>query len=62
MSSSALIFAVSEGMAHEIGPHPNLQVLPPIPDPDLKPCPPHQLHGGPWHLYYSGLCGGLYQA
>lgn len=60
--SSALVFAVSEGMAREIGPHPNLQVLPPIPDPALQPCPPRQPHGGPWRLYYSGLCGGLYQA
>lgn len=62
MRSSALIFAVSEGMAREIGPHPNLQVLPPIPDPALQPCPPRQSHGGPWRLYYSGLCGGLYQS
>ena len=61
MRSSALIFAVSEGMAREIGHHPNLLVLPPIPDPALQPCPPRQPHGGPWRLYYSGLCCGLYQ-
>ena len=61
MRSSALIFAVSEGMAREIGPHPNLQALPPIPDLALQLCPPRQSHGGPWRLYYSGLCGGLYQ-
>jgi hypothetical protein len=60
MRRSALIFAVSDGMARQIGPHPNLQVLPPIPDPALQPCPPRQPHGGPWRLYYSGLCGGLY--
>jgi len=61
MRSSKLIFAVSEGMAREIGPHPNLQVLPPIPDPALQRCPPRSPHLGPWSLYYSGLCGGLYQ-
>mgnify|MGYP001555541893 FL=1 len=61
MRRSALIFAVSDGMAKQIGPHPNLHVLPPIPDPALKPCPPRRLHRGPWRLYYSGLCGGLYR-
>ena len=60
MRQSALIFAVSEGMASQIGPHPNLHVLPPIPDPELKPCPPRQSHSAPWQLYYSGLCEGLY--
>ena len=60
LGSSALVFAVSEGMAREIGPHPNLQVLPPIPDPSLQPSPFRQPHSGPWRLYYSGLCGGLY--
>jgi hypothetical protein len=35
MCRSVLIFAVSEGMARQLGPHPNLQVLPPIPDPAL---------------------------
>lgn len=58
---SSLIFAVSTGMARQIGEHPNLQLLPPIPDPELQPCPPRQPHGGPWRLYYSGLCGGIYQ-
>jgi hypothetical protein len=33
----------------------------PIPDPDLKPSPMRENHNGPWCLYYSGLCGGLYQ-
>ncbi|QPN65920.1 glycosyltransferase [Synechococcus sp. CBW1006] len=61
MRSSALVFAVSEGMARQIGPHPNLQVLPPIPDPALQPSPPRQPHSGPWQLYYSGLCGGFYK-
>lgn len=61
MRSSALVFAVSEGMARQIGTHPNLRVLPPIPDPGLRPCPPRQPHPGPWRLYYSGLCGGLYR-
>lgn len=59
---SALVLAVSEGMAHEIGTHPNLNVLLPIPDPDLQPCPPRQPQQGPWRLYYSGLCGGLYSS
>jgi hypothetical protein len=59
--SSALVLPVSEGMARQIGPHPNLQVLPPIPDPQLRPCPPRQSYRGPWRLYYSGLCGGLYR-
>lgn len=61
MHCSALVLPVSEGMARQIGPHPNLRVLPPIPDPQLRPCPPRQIHPGPWRLYYSGLCGGLYR-
>lgn len=61
MRRSALIFAVSDGMAKQIGPHPNVHVLPPIPDPALKTCPPRRPHEGSCRLYYSGLCGGLYR-
>ncbi len=61
MRRSRLIFAVSDGMAREIGSHPNLRVLPPMPDPALQPCAPRPCHSGPWQLYYSGLCGGLYR-
>ena len=60
MRRSDVVFAVSKGMAQSIGPHPNLQVLPPIPDPALQPCPPRNLHSSLWRLYYAGFCGGLY--
>ena len=60
MRRSDVVFAVSKGMAQSIGTHPNLQVLPPIPDPALQPCPPRKLHSSLWRLYYAGFCGGLY--
>lgn len=59
--NSDLVLAVSEGMAEEIGSCANLTVLPPIPDPALKPSPPRQTLCGIWRLYYSGFCGGLYR-
>lgn len=60
LQQSDLVFAVSEGMAAEIGPHPNLRVLPPIPDPNLQISPARTSSHRPWQLYYSGFCGGLY--
>jgi hypothetical protein len=60
---SSLAFCVSEGMIQELGPHPNVHLLPPIPDPLAKPVPEvqHTISGKRIRLYYSGFAGGLYR-
>ncbi|MCP9773175.1 hypothetical protein KBY66_11130 [Synechococcus sp. Tobar12-5m-g] len=61
VARSDLVLVVSEGMADQLRPHPNLLVLPPMPDPGLQVSPPRKPHPGPWRIYYSGYCGGLYR-
>jgi hypothetical protein len=60
---SSLAFCVSEGMIRELGPHPNVHLLPPIPDPLAKSAPKvlHSISAKRIRLYYSGFAGGLYR-
>jgi hypothetical protein len=63
---SNLAFVVSEGMARELGPHPNVHLLPPIPSIDVSVEEWKTSSAGrsltfPVKMYYAGFAGGLYQ-